>query len=175
MRITLDDNQWVAAAEATLGDIFAELSERAHAQSRIVTTMMLDHRRITDRDIDPQLLQQPSTCFSDLVATSATQRDIIETARGSMNRYCEHIVQEGNWLVSRLRLDIQEFAPLDRWLGQVADVLELMENSPHDPAADSGVRVIAGWIERLLEARHLRDTVRMADLLEYEILPRLAF
>jgi hypothetical protein len=174
MRIKLDDDQWVAAAEATLGDIFAELSERAHAQSRIVTTMMLDHRRITDRDIDPQLLQQPSTCFSDLVATSATQRDIIETARGSMNRYCEHIVQEGNSLVSRLRLDTQDFARLDRWLGQVADVLELMENGPHDPAADSGAQVIAGWLEKLLEARHLRDTVRMADLLEYEILPRLS-
>lgn len=175
MRIKLDDDQWVAAAEATLGDIFAELSERAHARSRIVTTMMLDHRQITDRDIDPQLLQQPSACFSDLVATSATQQDLIETARGSLKRYCEHVVQEGDSLVGHLRLDIQDLAPLDLWLGKVADVLELLENSPHDPASDSGAQVIAGWIEKLLEARYCRDTVRMADLLEYEILPRLSF
>jgi len=32
----------------------------------------------------------------------------------------------------------------------------------------------AKWIEELLAARHLSDAVRMADLLEYEILPRLS-
>jgi hypothetical protein len=174
MHVKLDDDQWLAEANATLGDIFTELSDRAHAQSRIVTTMMLDERRITDRDIDTQLLKEPSARFSDLVATSATQQDIVEAARGSIERYRQHVMQEGHALVSRLRLGPEDFSPLDRWLGKVADILELQENNPGDPAADAGARTIAGWIEQFLEARHRRDTVRMADVLEYEILPRLS-
>lgn len=173
MHVQLDEDRWLAEANATLGDIFAELSERAYAKSRIVTTMMLDHRQITDRDIDPKFLQEPSAKFCDLVATSATQEDIIKAARGSIHRYRELIVQEGNSLLGNLRLGREDFSPLDSWLGKVADVLELMENSPADPATDTGVRALAGWIEQFLEARHLRDTVRVADLLEYEILPRL--
>ena len=173
MHVKLDDDQWLAEANATLGDIFAELSERAYAKSRIVTTMVLDHRQITDRDIDPTLLQEPSAKFCDLVATSATQEDIIEAARGSVNRYREIIVQEGHSLVGHLRLGLEDLSSLDRWLGKVADVLELIGNSSSGPAAGSDAQVIVGWIEQLLEARHLRDAVRMADLLEYEILPRL--
>lgn len=174
MNIKLDNDQWPAAADATLGDIFMEVSDRAHAKSRVVTTMMLDHRRITDRDIDPILLREPSTRFRDLVATSVTQQDIIEGARGSIDRFREIIAVEGHSLIGLLRSGRQDFAPLDRWLGKVADIVELMGNSVPDPAADAGVRPIAGWIEELLEARRIRDTVRMADLLEYEILPRLA-
>jgi hypothetical protein len=174
MNIILDNDQWPAAINTTLGDVLAEVSERAHARSRIVTTMILDQRRITDRDIDPNFLEEPSAKFNDLVATSVTPQDIIETARESINRYREVVVQEGSSLISSLRLDQQDFAPLDLWLGKVADVLELMGNDARDSAVDSGAQVVSGWIETLLEARQLRDTVRIADLLEYEILPRLS-
>ena len=174
MHIKLDDEQWIAPQEATLRDIFAELSERAFAKSRIVTTMMLDHRRITDRDIDAQLLQKPSSGFSDLVATSSTQQDILETARGSIKQYCEQVVEEGNGLVSYLRSGTLDVAVLDRWLGKVADILELMKHGRLDSTGGSDLQATAGWIEKLLGARQVRDTVQMADLLEYEILPRLS-
>jgi hypothetical protein len=174
MQIRLDDDQWVAATDASLGDVFADLSERAHAKARIVTTMMLDRRRITDRDIEPRLLQEPSDRFSNLVATSLTQEEIIHAARGTIDRYRELVVQEGHSLVSQLRLGMRGLSLLDRWLGKVADLLELIGTNASNPAADSDFRTIAGWIEELLGARHLSDTVRMADLLEYEILPRLS-
>ncbi len=174
MQIRLDDDQWVAATNTSLGDVFAELSERAHAKARIVTTMILDRRQITDRDIEPKLLQESSAKFSNLVATSRTQAEIIHAARGTIDRYRELVIQEGRSLVSQLRLGMQDMPLLDRWLGKVADLLELIGNNAPSPAADSDVRTIAGWIEELLGARHLSDTVRMADLLEYEILPRLS-
>ncbi|MDH4370521.1 MAG: hypothetical protein OEV99_11830 [Nitrospira sp.] len=170
MHIRLDDDQWLAATDASLGEVFAELSERAHANARIVTTMMLDRRQITDRDIEPRLLQEPSAKFSNLVATSLTQAEIIHAARGTIDRYRELVVQEGGSLVSQLRLGSQDLSLLDRWLGKVADLLELIGNN----SADSDVKAVSGWIEELLGARHLSDTVRMADLLEYEILPRLS-
>ena len=170
MQIKLDDDQWLAATDASLGDVFTELSERAHAKARIVTTMTLDRRQLTDRDLDQGLLQMPSASFTNLIATSRTQAEIIHDARGAIDRYRELIVQEGRSLTSQLRLGSQDLSVLDRWLGKVADLLELLGNN----SADSDVKAVAGWIEELLGARHLSDTVRMADLLEYEILPRLS-
>lgn len=174
MNIKLDDDQWQAASTATLGDILADVSDRAHAKSRIVATVMLDRRRITDRDIDPAFLREPSAKFSNLVATSVTHQDIIQTVRGSVDRYRGIIAMEGQSLIGLLRSGNQDFGPLDRWLGKVADVLEFMGNGASDQADESGVRAIGGWIEELLVARRIRDTVRMADVLEYEILPRLS-
>lgn len=174
MHITLDDDQWVAATDASLGEVFAELSERAHAKARIVTAMMLDRRRLTDRDLDPNLLQEPSAKFDKLVATSLTQGEIIQAARGTIDRYRELIIQEGNALVSGLRLGVRDLPSLDRWLGTVADLLELIGNNTPYLAPDSDAGVLVKWIEELLGARDLGDTVRMADLLEYEILPKLS-
>jgi len=174
MHIRLDDEQWVAATEASLEEVFAELSERAHAKARIVTTIMLDQRRLTDRDIEPRLLQEPSANFDNLVATSLTQEEIVQAARGTIERYRELIVQEGSALASQLRLGTRDMSSLDRWFGKVADLLELLGNQTADHEADSMVSDKVKWIEELLAARQLSDTVRMADLLEYEILPRLA-
>jgi hypothetical protein len=64
MNIKLDNDQWQAANSTTLGEILADLSERAHAKLRIVTTVTLDRRRITDRDIDPTLLQESIVSLS---------------------------------------------------------------------------------------------------------------
>lgn len=175
MNVQLDNEQWQANAEATLGDILADLSERAHAKSRIVMTVLLDQHRITDRDIDQHLLQEPIARYRDLVATSATQQEIVESARESIRRYRELIVQEGSALINPFRLGKQDVSVLDGWLGKVADLLELMNQSAaRSLPGSSCVQPTTEWIEQLLAARQLRDTVRMADLLEYEILPRLA-
>jgi hypothetical protein len=174
MKITLDNDQWEATHSMTLGEILADLSERAHAQSRIVTTVTLDRRRITDRDIDPTLLQESSGKYRELVATSATQQAILESAQGAIDRFRELVVEEGTSLVGQLRLGMQDLSLLDLWLGKVADVVEIIGNGPKQPGTESPARVVAGWMEEFLEARRLRDTVRMADLLEYEVLPRLS-
>lgn len=174
MNIQLDNEQWQAVSTATLGDILADLSERAHARSRIVTTVMLDSRRITDRDIDPHLLQQPSARYRELVATSATQPELLESARGAIERYRRVVAAEGTSLANQFRMGAQDLSAFDVWLGKVADALEIIENGQKQLGTKSPGHAIAGWIEELLAARHTRDTVRMADLLEYEILPRIA-
>ena len=174
MNIQLDGEQWQAGSAATLGDILVDLSERAHARSRIVTTVTLDSRRITDRDLDPQLLQQPSAHYRELVVTSATQQEIIESARGAIERYRSLVVAEGTSLANQFRMGGQDLSSFDVWLGKVADAVEIIENGQKQLGRESPGQVIAGWIEELLAARRIHDTVRMADLLEYEILPRIA-
>jgi hypothetical protein len=174
MNIQLDSERWQAGSTATLGDILVDLSERAHARSRIVTTVMLDSRRITDRDLDLHLLQQTSANYRQLVATSATQQEILESAHGAIERYRRLVVDEGTSLANQFRMGGQDLSSFDVWLGKVADAVEIIENSQNRLGAESPGQVIAGWIEELLAARRLHDTVRMADLLEYEILPRIA-
>ncbi len=174
MNIQLDNEQWQAGSKATLGDILADLSERAQARSRIVTTVMLDSRRITDRDIDPHLLQQTSANYRQLIATSATQQEIMESAHGAIERYRSVVVEEGTSLANQFRMGVQDLSPFDAWLGKVADAVEIIENGQKRVGTQSPGQAIAGWIEELLAARHIQDTVRMADLLEYEILPRIA-
>lgn len=174
MNVILDDEQWQAATNTTLGDILADLSDRAHAKSRIVTTMTLDQCRITDRDLDQQFLQESTTRYSDLRATSSTQQDILKAAHGSIVQYQELVIQEGMTLVTQFRIGIENLAALDLWLGKVADMLELMENDGFKQTSGRQAQSTAGWIDELLTARSLRDLVRMADLLEYEIVPRLS-
>ncbi len=174
MDIKLDGEQWQVGGTATLGDILADLSERAHARSRIVTTVLLDSRRITDRDIDPHLLQQSSANYRHLIATSATQQEIIDSAHGAIERYRRLVVDEGTSLANQFRMGRQDLSAFDLWLGKVADAIEIIENGPKQLGMQSPGQVIAGWIEELLAARRIHDTVRMADLLEYEILPRIA-
>lgn len=174
MNIQLDSEQWQVVSTATLGDILTDLSERAHAQARIVTTIMLDHRRITDRDIDPSLLQQSSANYHELVATSATRQEIVESARGAIDRYRSLVVAEGTALANQFRMGVQDLSSFDVWLGKVADVVEIIQNGPKRLGTDSPGQVIARWVDELLAARHLHDTVRLADLLEYEVLPRIS-
>lgn len=174
MNVQLDGERWQSVSAATLGDILADLSERAHARSRIVTTVMLDGRRITDRDLDPQLLQQASMHYRELVATSATQQEILESAHDAIERYRRLVVAEGTSLANQFRIGGQDLSAFDVWLGKVADAVEIIENGQKRLGTQSPGNAIAGWIEQLLAARHIHDTVRMADLLEYEILPRIA-
>ncbi len=117
MNITLDNDQWEAAHSTTLGEILADLSERAHAQLRVVTTVTLDRRRITDRDIDPTLLQELSGKYRELVATSATQQAILESAQGAIDQFRELVVEEGTSLVGQLRLGVQDLSSVGPLVG----------------------------------------------------------
>jgi hypothetical protein len=62
---------------------------------------------------------------------------------------------------------------LDLWLGKLADYLELVEGGQASRRTGESERPLSAWVRELLDARHGRDIVLMADLLEYEILPRL--
>jgi hypothetical protein len=62
---------------------------------------------------------------------------------------------------------------LDLWLGKLADYLELVEGDRISRRKGEDERPLSAWVRELLTARNGRDIVLMADLLEFEILPRL--
>ena len=173
MQITLDQDHWEAEAPLTMEHVLSEVSERAHARARIVTKLKLDHRTITDRDLDPAFLAESVVRFRELTAVSQPMPELIRAAEGSMRKYADTLRTDGVALLSPLRFEPLPLSALDAWLGRLADYLEFIEEASATVQTGTGTSLLAPWIQQLLEARAAGDPVRLADLLEYEILPRL--
>lgn len=173
MHVTLDRDQWEAIAPATLGEVLAEVSERAQARSRIVTSVALDRRDITDRDLDADFLGEPAEKYSRLTAVSQSMQEIVRSARHSAGRYAHILHAEGSALAGAFRSGQFQINTLDLWLGRLADYLELVEGIGTLPDAGRDAKPLSAWVRDLLDARTGEDIVLMADILEYEILPRL--
>jgi len=63
---------------------------------------------------------------------------------------------------------------LDRWFGQLADYMEFLQAAEQGSQAGGDLQALSSWIQELLDARSMQDPVRLADILEFEVLPRLA-
>lgn len=174
MRVMLDQDQWEIGATATLGDVLADISDRAQARSRIVTSVRLDQRVISDRDLDSGFLGQSTERYSRLTAISQSTQEIVRSARDSADQYAHILHEEGIALARSFRSGQFQVATLDLWLGKLADYLELVEGAGAVFDGSREAKPLSAWVRDLLDARAGRDSVRMADLLEYEILPRLA-
>jgi hypothetical protein len=172
MRVILDQEQWDSEAAATLGDVLAEISDRAQAMSRIVTSVQLDHRAISDRDLDAVLLRESAAKHERLTAISKSKQEIVRSARHSAEQYARMLHEEGSALAGSFRSGQFQVGRLDLWLGKLADYLELVEGVGSDGSRDA--KPLSAWVHDLLDARSGQDSVWVADLLEYEILPRLA-
>lgn len=173
MRVTLDQDQWEPVAEATLGEVFAEVSDRAYAQSRIVTAMRLDQQAITDRDLDAGFLAEPAARYGSLTAVSQSMQDMEHDAWIVARRYAKLLHAEGAAFVGLWRAGRTQGRDMDLWLGKLADYLEFTEGKCPTPLSGNAAAPLSSWVQEFLSARESRDEVLMADLLEYEILPRL--
>ena len=173
MQIMLDQDHWEVDAPLTMEHVLTEVSERAHAKARIVTKLQLDQRTITDRDLDPAFLAESVVRFRQLTAVSQPMPELIQAAEGSIRKYAETLCTEGTALLSPLRFGPWPLSTLDAWLGRLADYLEFVDGASATMETGTGASAMAPWVQQLLEARAARDLVRLADLLEYEILPRL--
>ncbi|CUQ67239.1 hypothetical protein [Candidatus Nitrospira inopinata] len=173
MRVKLDQEEWESLEQATLGEVLAEVSDRAHARSRLVTALRLDHREITDRDIDASLMMEPASRYGRLIAVTQSVEDIEHDAWIAAGRYAKLLHAEGLSLLEAWRAGTSRDLAMNEWLGQLADYLEFTEGRDRQCPADRRTS-LSFWVEELLTARDGGDLILTADLLEYEILPRLA-
>src|SRR5690242_3415398 len=127
MQITRDQDHWEAEAPLTMEDVLSEVSERAHARARIVTKLKLDHRTVTDRDLDPAFLGESVVRFRQLTAVSQPMPELIRAAEGSMRKYADTLRTDGVALLSPLRFEPLPLSALDACLGRLADYLEFIE------------------------------------------------
>lgn len=170
MHVTLDQEQWDVVKQSTLGEVLADITEKAHARARLITSLTVDQRPITDRDLDPAFLGESSSRYSRIQASSRSMDDVMQEAQNAIRRYATLLRNEARGLATRFRLGEESTAALDAWLGQLADYIEYIESSP---AASAPSRELPVWVRELLQARADRDLVRLADVLEYELMPRL--
>lgn len=174
MHITLDQEQWQLPDETSLMEALAHVSDKAQLKGCLVTTLVVGGRTITDRDLDPAFLAKRGSEVSTIEATSRSLRAIMADASETKIRFSVQLKREGEVLVGPLRAGRGGFVALDTWLGRLADYAEMADTERLHGITDPAGAAVLSWIPEVLEARQAGDAVRLADILEYELLPNLA-
>lgn len=173
MHITLDEEQWQLSDDTSLMEALASISDRAHAKHRIVTSLIIGGKPISDRDLAPALLTQKVKNLGSVQAASRSLHSIITDAKHAIDRFAFQLRADGESLLTSLRSGTGQVGSIDAWLGRLADYTEMLEAGQTQGVAGFSSSLLLPWIQDLLEARSSADSVRVADLLEYELLPRL--
>ncbi|MER3424863.1 MAG: hypothetical protein C4293_18220 [Nitrospiraceae bacterium] len=173
MQITLDEERWEVADELSVQEMLAQVSDRAHAKRRLVTSLEAGGRRLTDRDLQPAFLARPGREVGEIHATSQSLEEILNSASEHLRQFGVLVKEKGLSLIGPLRTGAGSVASLDAWFGLLADYVEASEAAGLHKCSGLSDETLASWIAPLLAARAAEDPVRLADLMEYELLPRL--
>ena len=174
MRITLDQDQWDVSDDQPVSEALAQVSDRAHERHRLVTSLTLGGRPITDRDLQPMLLRKLLKEVGSIAACSQDIPEIMTNAAPAVTRFAATLKAEAQGFLTPLRMNGVIPSAMDRWFGQLADYVELLQGAGQGSPSSGDLQALSSWIEELLDARSIQDPVRLADILEFEILPHLA-
>jgi hypothetical protein len=174
MRITLDHDQWDVSDDQQVGEVLAQISDRAHARHRLVTSLKLGGRPITDRDLQPMLLGKLLKEVGSIDASSQNIQEIVTNAAPTITRFASTLKAEAQGFLTPLRMSGIIPSALDHWFGQLADYMECLQAAGQGSQASGDFQALSSWTQELLDARSIQDPVRMADILEFEVLPYLA-
>lgn len=174
MRITLDQDQWDVSDDQLVSEVLAQVSDLAHARHRLVTSLKLGGHPITDRDLQPMLLGKLLREVGSVDACSQDIPEIMTNATPAIDRFSSTLKAEAQGFLAPLRMSGTIPSALDRWFGQLADYMEFLQAAEQGSQADGDLQALSSWIQELLDARSMQDPVRLADILEFEVLPRLA-
>ena len=174
MRITLDQDQWDVSDDQPVSEVLTQVSDRAYARHRLVTALKLGGRPITDRDLQPILLNKLLKEVGSIEAWSQNIPEIMTNAAPAITRFSSTLKAEAQRFLTPLRTSGIIPSALDQWFGQLADYVELLQASAQGSSDGGDLQSVSSWIQELLDARSIQDPVRMADILEFEVLPYLA-
>ena len=174
MRITLDHDQWDVSDDQPVSDALTQISDRAHVRHRLVTSLKLGGSPITDRDLQPMLLSKLLKEVGPIDACSQNIPEIMTSAAPTITKFASTLKAEAQGFLTPLRMNGIIPSGLDRWFGQLADYVELLQAAGPGRPAGGDLQALSSWIQELLDARSIEDPVRMADILEFEVIPHLA-
>ena len=173
MRVQLDEEVMEMSDSARLEEVLARISDSAEEKGRLVTKLMVGDQSFTDRDLLPSVLSQPARMFGMVVATSQTMQSIVDSGADSARKMGASLQSEGQDFVHFLRKGERRYKPIDDWFGRLADYVEWAELARSHHASQAPTDSIAGWLQEMIQARESGDIVRLADVLEFEVIPRL--
>ncbi len=174
MLVQLDEEQWEVSDSVCLEEVLAKLNDRAEAQGRLVTKLLVGDQPMTDRELVPPTLSQLASSFGSIAAKSERMEHIIQQSGETGQKFGQELRARAQQVLQDLRQSKKGMQQLDQWFGQVADYLEWRQiqqsvtTSPQHELED-----LVQWVNELMMARQNADEVRIADMLEYEIIPRL--
>jgi hypothetical protein len=174
MDIKLDEERWQLPDETSLMEALAQVSDKAERKGCLVTSLSVGGRSVTDRDLDPAFLAQKGSEVSRIEAVSQSLRTIMADAAGTVRLFSSELRRDGATLLGPLRAGRGGFAALDAWLGRLADYAEMAQAGRAQGLSDLTATNALQWMKELVDARLAADPVRLADILEYELLPALA-
>jgi len=174
MRITLDQDQWDVSDDQSVSEVLMQVSDRAHAQNRLVTSLKLGGSPISDRDLQPLLLSKLLKEVGPVNACSQNIPEIMTNAAPAIAKFTSTLKAEAQGFLTPLRTSGIIPSALDRWFGQLADYVELLHSAGPGSLTGGNLQELSAWIQELLDARSIQDPVRLADILEFEIIPHLA-
>lgn len=175
MQVQLDEEIWEVSDRAQLGEVLANLSDRAQAKGCLVTELKVGNQKMTDRELVPPTLAQVASSFGSIAAVSKRMDTIVQYSEETGRKFGEHLRLQGQKLIDDFRQGHGKFHRLDEWFGQIADYLEWLQIQ--ETVGNKKSEVVQGlsfWVKELLNGREIEDGVRIADMLEYEVIPRLA-
>jgi hypothetical protein len=175
MQVQLDEEMWEVNDRVPLGEVLANLSDRAHAKGCLVTELKVGNREMTDRELIPQTLAQVASSFGSIAAISKSLENIVQYSEETGEKFAKQLCFQGQKFVDDFREGHGKFRQLDQWFGQMADYLEWLQI--HESVGlkkSEGARDLSFWVNELMKAREIEDEVRTADMLEYEVIPRLS-
>lgn len=175
MHVQLDEEIWEVSDRVQLGEVLANLSDRAQAKGCLVTELMVGNRKMTDRELVPPTLSQVASSFGSIAAVSKHVETIMQYSEETGKNFGEQLRVQGQKFVDAFRQGHGRFHQLDQWFGQIADYLEWLQiHESVGSKKPEGAQDLTFWVKELLNARENEDGVRIADMLEYEVIPRLA-
>ncbi len=173
MQISLDAEHWTVQDDLSVLEVLAQVSNKARGKGRIVTSLKIGGRYHSDRDLVPAFLARACKDAGPIEARSSATADILLDARASISKFGDMLKQEGEAMARVLRSDAINMPALDGWLGQLAEYMEITERAHAQHVPGFQTESLVPWVEQFIQARAVPDVVRMADILEYELVPRI--
>ena len=173
MQVQLDEEVWEMEDTVKLEEVIARVSDTAHARGCLVTTLKVGGRAFSDRDLVPSILSQAAGSLGNVMASSQPLQSIVDSGAKSAQEYGVGLKSDGETLVQAFRRGEKRFRQLDDWFGRLADFVEWAELARTVGAANTPSESMVKWVQEIIGARERGDIVRLADLLEFEIVPRL--
>ncbi len=174
MLVQLDEKTWEVSDTDRLEEVLADLSDRAQAQGRLVTQLVVGDQPMTDRELVPPTLAKAVSTFGKIAAKSERMDSVLQNSEETARKFGHQIRMNAQQLVEDFRQGRSGMRQLDQWFGQMADYLEWTQiqqsmgrSLPKEP------QDLPHWVNELMTARKNLDEVRVADMLEYEVIPRL--
>ncbi|GJL62321.1 MAG: hypothetical protein NPIRA04_09750 [Nitrospirales bacterium] len=173
MQVQLDEEVWEMSDTVRLEEVIARVSDMAHDRGCLVTNLTVGSRSYTDRDLVPSVLSQVAGPLGNVVATSQPLQSIVASGVASAQEYGRSLQADGDQLVQAFRRGEKRFRQLDEWFGRLADYVEWVELTRTVESTVVKSDSMVNWLQEVLDARERTDIVGLADLLEFEIMPRL--